>query len=968
MRNSHERKQRSISKTRQSPVNAMDDEEKTRAIKGNQVKLKRCRQSIKRLQERLQQTPSVTINSVTDAVNAVKKAYSYIASKKEEAMKLIIDAVIDMETSNRIPKERQDDRDRYAEFIVSDIVNACKTFTGNNKQIRFHPIMANLAMNLYMGMKYDDIVDIAPFVFPTVRTIQRHREKIATHEGTDPKVYARVPEMSGFTTVADKLVHWLFDEVKLTSGVAWNSRNDEFRGLCCGTKGSLQELKDNLEDLEELLIDTRKSDTTTCSGEGRNGIYCNQWLARNPFGTTLLGEFFYNEGNLDGNEIMRQFLQVTTSASLAGLETIGLVSDMGGSNDRFYKYLRDGKIIQPANLWPTDHVVVKNPVNPNVNISTWGCSTHGLKNVRSQLEMSRRDGSGSRQFHTAHGVPFGWWLLTSALDRDVDREVKSGGNFRTTLSKQAVDLDSFSKMNASLAKQPFTEKTLAEQISHCASMIGVEALKRIAAVKTTDAYEKEKSGEKLKIQLHEILLMDVPLETKNTVASELAYLEFAVTVHRLYIQRFMNKFWKIRLVNIKAETEHLQECLRYFEQWRLGTEEYAERGNKSIARKLRERFFLSTQTYRNLKFAVCGFMEYSRLILTNPSAKGVDFVPAGHSNTSALESRFSMVKRNGLNDTSKYEYMAANLNSIATLKHKRRDEKTTARKMKKGNTSYPAELIAPERHEAASIDFTVGKLVQQRKNTVDCCFRKWEASLLHSTSKPPAIETVVALPSRAPRTKLCQILLSRLQTQQIPEGNYAEMLRKEETIRDLMILTVESPDHWDTMQMFFSETGSIAIRKECMYMVQLAFELLDEATSAAKLSHKASFWWQVMNRMRDGSLHENSPNPTMSMHIRSYLFQFLSGRLFSWSIESFQEQRATTNNPQHILPGANIDRMTVGTDVNTFVGFTLFSLKKRYGNIEVLAPGYEEEDKFWLLTDMVASEAEIAMNDEYLSK
>ena len=74
------------------------------------------------------------------------------------------------------------------------------------------------------------------------------------------------------------------------------------------------------------------------------------------------------------------------------------------------------------------------------------------------------------------------------------------------------------------------------------------------------------------------------------------------------------------------------------------------------------------------------------------------------------------------------------------------------------------------------------------------------------------------------------------------------------------------------------------------------------------------------------------------------------------------------HNTLDIVPGANIDHNTVGTDVNTFVGFSLFSLKKRYGNIEVLAPGHEEEDKFWLLTDMVALEADIVDNDEYLSK
>ena len=121
-RNKNDRVQRSTTKTRQSPVNAMDDDEKTKAYKGNQKKLKRCTQSIKRLREQLRKTPSVTIVNVTDALKMVKKAYAYIASKKEEATKMILDAVIEMETANQIPTDRQEDRDRYAEFIVFNYI------------------------------------------------------------------------------------------------------------------------------------------------------------------------------------------------------------------------------------------------------------------------------------------------------------------------------------------------------------------------------------------------------------------------------------------------------------------------------------------------------------------------------------------------------------------------------------------------------------------------------------------------------------------------------------------------------------------------------------------------------------------------------------------------------------------------------------------------------------------------------
>ena len=962
-RNDNDRKKRSATITRISPITAMKDEEKAHEYKSKQVQVQRLKESNNRLREQLQRKSKiVTLRNVCEASSLIKTVHEFLVSKKVDAIKVLLDAVIDMETSTRIKGEDEQQRREYVDFIASDILNTCKSFDGKTSQIRFHPVMINLAMNLYMGMRYEDTVDTSAFVFPTVKTLQRHRARVATHEGTDPKVYARVSEMEGFKREQEMLVHWMFDEVKLTSGVMWNATNDDLRGLCCGTTGDVEDLKDLLED----LYDTTSNDDTSNTDEGRDGIYCNQWLARNAFGTTLVGEFFYNEGNLDGNEMMRQFLQVTTSAAIANLTTIGLVSDMGGANDRFYHHLRNGESIPATLLWPTNHVSCISPVDPSVKLHTWCCSTHGLKNVRSQIQMSRQDGSGSRQFITANGDDFGWWTVWDAFCRDKERELKKGGNFRTTLTAQAVDLDSYSKMNASLAKQPFTDKTLASIMSNCAEVVGDKKLKRrMVRVKSTKRYKSAGSGDKLRIHLK--FLQDLPPEKKKPIAGDLAYLEFGVSVHSIYIQRFMNKHWGISLQNIDAEEERVKECLMYFERWRLSTLEYKV-DDVRITRKIRERFFLSTQTYRNMKFGLCGFFQYAREILNHPSGR-IKYVNSGHSNTSALESRFSIAKRAQLNDTAKYQHAAANANSIATYKHKREAEKRRAKKTKKGNKSYPGELITPELPECAATDFTVGQVLKRRKEKVDCLLMKVLLTS-HGWEKPPT-ETILQCSLRhRPLTRVCKEILPILQKQRIKEGNFCEMLRKDETIRDLMVLTIESPVHWGSMEMLLSESGSLQMEKECIYLVEVAFELLDKAVAAVKLSPKSSFWWQVMQHMRDESVHQNSPNRIISNHIRSYLFLQLSGRLMSWSrgaLGGREEQKLAKYKLQDI-PGDVIDYTTIATDVNTFVGFSLFSLKKKYGDFEKLTIGKDQEDKFWLLTDIAATEEDIKDNNEYCSK
>ena len=513
-------------------------------------------------------------------------------------------------------------------------------------------------------------------------------------------------------------------------------------------------------------------------------------------------------------------------------------------------------------------------------------------------------------------------------------------------------------MNASLAKQPFTDKTLSEMLAHCMKVAVVEPtdMKRFMDLKQTKAYSEAGSGEKLKLDLLEKLNL---LEDKHqAIASDLEYLKFAVTVvHRMYIQRFfMNSSWKLTLDTIAAEESEIRDCLQFFEKWREDTAEY-KRDDVSISSRSRERFFVSLQTYRNMNFAVCGFFEYARDVLNNhPSIK---YVTSGHSNTSALESRFSIAKRGRLNDTSRYHLVAANMNSIATLKHKKEEEMSTAKKMKAGNMSYPSELIAPERPQAASEDFTVGKLIHRRKKIVDCCFDEWKKLGMEFDGEA---STVLPTPTRrAPVSIACHFLQKKLQAQQVQEGTFVEMLREDETIRDLLVLTVDSP-HWNTTQKLFTETGSMELEDECKYLVELAFEQLDAAVVAPKVSHKASFWWQIMSRMRDESVHTNSPNVDLSKHIRSYLFQLLSGKLMSWCTKLLQEEdKVVAKNPPTFLPGSSITYTEVGTDLNTYIGFSLFSVKKKYGVIDNLDEGHAAEDKFWLLTDLMATEEEIAM-------
>ena len=75
--------------------------------------------------------------------------------------------------------------------------------------------------------------------------------------------------------------------------------------------------------------------------EKQLAVYSNQWRFRSTMGSTHNGDFYYNCGSLDANEITRQFIDVLTSYELIGVKILGIVGDGGGGNERFFRNIAE---------------------------------------------------------------------------------------------------------------------------------------------------------------------------------------------------------------------------------------------------------------------------------------------------------------------------------------------------------------------------------------------------------------------------------------------------------------------------------------------------------------------------------------------------------------------------------------------------------------------------------------------------
>ena len=61
-------------------------------------------------------------------------------------------------------------------------------------------------------------------------------------------------------------------------------------------------------------------------------VYTNQWRFRQTRGIVHNGAFYYNTGSLDGNEMMRQFMDIVLSYETITVKMFVIVSDGGGCN------------------------------------------------------------------------------------------------------------------------------------------------------------------------------------------------------------------------------------------------------------------------------------------------------------------------------------------------------------------------------------------------------------------------------------------------------------------------------------------------------------------------------------------------------------------------------------------------------------------------------------------------------------
>ena len=159
-------------------------------------------------------------------------------------------------------------------------------------------------------------------------------------------------------------------------------------------------------------------------------------------------------------------MDVLATYETIGVNTFGIVSDGGGGKVRAFRFLREKLHIDGC--WPDINCgCFVNPIDPFLYIYYLSYSIYSLTFMRNNIYRSQP--KLVRNF-IIRGIPFGWKQVEEILIRDNERVKLQKGN-RSDIVRHTVLLDKYTLMNATYVKQPFSEKTISEVISHLSLML-----------------------------------------------------------------------------------------------------------------------------------------------------------------------------------------------------------------------------------------------------------------------------------------------------------------------------------------------------------------------------------------------------------------------------------------------------------------------------------------------------------------
>ena len=239
----------------------------------------------------------------------------------------------------------------------------------------------------------------------------------------------------------------IFDEVKVTGKVKWNSKNDAFYGL-----------EMNPEDFSYLFDIYEELDPNRPPQPAQ---YMLQFLWRDVSSDfDIIGPYFASARSLEHTFIISCLYQTMRLFQAYNFHVIGLICDGASSNLAAIKMLCRGRrgaygkrdVTNPGEDKHEIKASFINPFNPALNVHCCICPSHQLKNHINALFQSRVPG-GTKLFSQNFDSPyFGWKAIQDLYKREMDRAEAGQLRFVPRLRYSYVERDAWIKLSVLPAK------------------------------------------------------------------------------------------------------------------------------------------------------------------------------------------------------------------------------------------------------------------------------------------------------------------------------------------------------------------------------------------------------------------------------------------------------------------------------------------------------------------------------------
>ena len=186
----------------------------------------------------------------------------------------------------------------------------------------------------------------------------------------------------------------MFDEIKVRSGVAYNPKNGKTMGFTSSKNGRNMSFAEEIMDLANSSVCSSADDDNSFSNKELEqsqhyvgaATYCNIWRARTDYNQTYNVGYFFSCGDMDGDDVVKQLLQVITACEVVGINVSWQMSDAGGANTRSLALLTNDQCNNLPDGKPSaDCLRYVNPIRNKNWIWISLCSVHGLKASRNQI-------------------------------------------------------------------------------------------------------------------------------------------------------------------------------------------------------------------------------------------------------------------------------------------------------------------------------------------------------------------------------------------------------------------------------------------------------------------------------------------------------------------------------------------------------------------------------------------------------